>query len=102
MATLRTDDAMCPIPENMLARLYRCGPAEAVGLVRDLPDSRRAELAVFCYGRAHLRALAMELATTCDAQWLVRTAGNAGQALAVQCRQSKPSNARISLAGTRH
>jgi hypothetical protein len=94
----------CPVPAEVLAQLYRSDTTKAASLVEDLSETQRIELAMFCYSRVHLRRLAMSIATTCDATKLMRAAGNAGQALAVQCRETDHEirTARITLAGTRH
>ena len=100
---MQISEANCPIPVDMLGQLYRAEPVKALDIVEDLPESQRIELALFCYGRAHLRPLAMSIAGTCDATKLVRNAGNVGEALAIQCRQGGlVPRARISLGGTRH
>lgn len=93
----------CPVPADMLSRLYRAGP-DAADMVDGLPETQRIELAVFCYSRAHLRPVAMSIAARCDAGRLVHIAGNAGYALVAQCQHigGAAPKARISLAGTRH
>lgn len=102
MANLLMTEANCPVPADVLGQLYRADPRSAAGMVECLSERQRIELAVFCYGRVHLRPLAMSIAANCDATKLVRKAGDVGQALAIQCRQSAVPRARISLAGTRH
>ena len=103
MGTLHTIDAHCPVSTDALGQLYRADPVSAAEMVDGLPESRRVELALFCYSRAHLRPLAMSIAAKCDAARLVREAGTLGEVLATQCRQHVSTRqAKISLAGTRH
>jgi hypothetical protein len=44
-------------------------------------------LALFCYGRAHLRELGLAVAACCDQQSLVQVAGRLGHVLHAQSRQ---------------
>ena len=103
MATLHTTDAHCPVSADALGQLYRADPDRAAEMVNGLPEGRRVELALFCYGRAHLRLLAMSIAARCDTARLVREAGTLGEVLATQSRQQVfTGRPKISLAGTRH
>ena len=96
------NEVTCPVPADMLSQVYRAG-ADAADMVENLSETQRIELAVFCYSRAHLRAAAMSIAARCNADRLIRVAGNAGCALAAQCQQPEglAPTTRVSLAGTR-
>jgi hypothetical protein len=98
------NEANCPISTDVLAELYRSDAGMAANLVEALPETQRIELAMFCYSRAHLRPLAMSIATKCDTTKLMLVGGNAGYALALQCQHTEGTafKARISLGGTRH
>ena len=104
MGNLHQIDEHCPVPADVLGQLYRANEGSAADIVEGLSENQRIELVMFCYSRVHLRRLAMSIATTCDATKLMRAAGNAGQALAVQCRETdyEVRTARITLAGTWH
>lgn len=105
MASMQMSEPNCPVSPDVLGTLYRAGTSSASNVIEGWSEKQRIELALFCYGRAHLRDLAMSIAATCDPTRLARSgAGNVGQALAIQSRHrggSIPSG-RISLGGTRH
>jgi hypothetical protein len=106
-------DASCPVTLTFLGELYRADPAAVATMLTAFSEDHRARLAIFCYGRAHLRNLALKIAETCDAKRLGEIAGTLGQVLAAQCRAKvrgsfglDPSpwmraGAKISLGGTR-
>lgn len=48
----------------MLPRLCGVGVTDAIGIAAGLPERQRAHLAVFCYGRVHMRELAIAIAKT--------------------------------------
>lgn len=81
------DTSDCPVPDDMLGRLYRSPEHGVVQTVSTLPAVQRARLAVFCYGRAHLNELAMAIASTCDRETLVDIAHRVGEALYEQSRE---------------
>ncbi|ADZ71847.1 hypothetical protein SL003B_3425 [Polymorphum gilvum SL003B-26A1] len=66
----------------MLQALMRQNGAAA----RALPEDQRSRLAVFCYRKAHLRRLGLEIAATCSARALVEEAGHAGELIFRQSR----------------
>ncbi|MCZ7660199.1 MAG: hypothetical protein M5U07_21225 [Xanthobacteraceae bacterium] len=49
------NEAHCPVPNELIGRLYRAAAASVGDIVASLAPAQRAELALFCYGRAHLR-----------------------------------------------
>ena len=79
-----------------LARLYGAATQSISDIVGNLTASERAKLAVFCYGRAHLNAIGLAIAATCDLDHLVAAShsATAGQTLYTQSREAsveKPS-----------
>jgi hypothetical protein len=94
----------CPISDDLLGQVYRAGPLGLEGLVADLSSMQRAQLALFCYGRAHLRELGLAVAACCDQQSLSQVAGRLGQVLYAQSRQRREpvkftgGRAKVSLA----
>ena len=79
-----------------LARLYGAATQSISDIVENLSASERAKLAVFCYGRAHLNAIGLAIAATCDLDHLVAASNSAtaGQTLFTQSREmsvEKPS-----------
>ncbi len=79
-------EAICPVSLDVLGQLHRLDPAEALDGLRHLSDDQRARLALFCYGRAHFRDLALTIAASCDADRLGQLAGTMGTVLASQSR----------------
>ncbi|TNC14857.1 hypothetical protein FF100_04565 [Methylobacterium terricola] len=98
----------CPVSLDVLGTLYR-GDAEAVETVlADIPSRTRARLAAYLYGKSHLHALGLRVASACSETDLVRVAGTAGAVLFAQSRTAPrpaearhPGQRRISLAGSR-
>ena len=98
----------CPVPDEMLGRLYRANEARVADLVASLSPRQRANLATFCYRRGHLRELGLMIARTCELPALVDAAGTAGSVMYDQShqhafaatteRRPTPGRARITLA----
>jgi hypothetical protein len=101
-----TDDDGCPVPDELIGRLYRSSQHDINDIVSGLSTSRRGSLAAFCYGRAHLRDIGLAIAATCDLETLVVAGGRAGNFLFEQSRElpnadkarSGSKQARVSLA----
>jgi hypothetical protein len=72
-----------------LNRLYRAANKSIHEIVAHLSASERARLAVFCYGRAHLNAVGLAIAATCDPDHLVAASHSptAGRMLYMQSRE---------------
>jgi hypothetical protein len=83
-------DPNCPVPLEMLGRLYRASEAVVHAATAELSDRRRAELALFCYARNHLRELGLAIARTCDENTLALAGGRAGAVLFAQARTISP------------
>ena len=109
--TLGLTDEACPVSLDRLGALYRADD-EALGDMLDaIPESTRARLAAYLYGRSHTQALGLRTAATCSGAELRRVAGLLGNAIHEMSRQPyQPTSyedgwtmtkARISLAGLR-
>jgi hypothetical protein len=85
---LNSADDLCPIPESLFGQLYRSHPNGLPELVASIPARTRAMLALFCYRRAHLHALSLAIASTCDESDLIDAGGRPGAALFELSRQS--------------
>ncbi|MFZ5691607.1 MAG: hypothetical protein ACOY5F_10165 [Pseudomonadota bacterium] len=85
---LNSTDDLCPIPESLFGQLYRSHPNGLPELVATIPARTRALLALFCYRRAHLHALSLAIASTCEESDLIDAGGRAGAALYELSRQS--------------
>jgi hypothetical protein len=106
IAPIITDDDGCPVPDELIGRLYRSPQHGINELVAGLSTSHRGSLAAFCYGRAHLRDIGLAIAATCDLETLVVAGGRAGNFLFEQSRElpneekprSSSKQAKVSLA----
>jgi hypothetical protein len=80
-----------------LERLYGAAIQSVSGIVSNLSASERAKLAVFCYGRAHLNAIGLTIAATCDLDQLIAASSSAaaGQVLFTQSREIAPEKRSI-------
>jgi hypothetical protein len=67
LITVRDFEDGCPVPVEMLGRLYRADAETVPSLVAGIPQRTRARLAVFLYGRMHTRELGVRVAATCEA-----------------------------------
>jgi hypothetical protein len=74
-------DDGCPVAEEMIGKLYASDKHGIDNIVSGLSPAKRGLLAMFCYGRAHLRDVGLAIAATCDFESLVDAGGRAGQFL---------------------
>ena len=73
--------------DEVIGRLHECPTRSIDGLVSNLPEDHRGNLAVFCYSRAHLHEVALAIAATCNLDALVHAGGKPGNFLFEQSRQ---------------
>jgi len=78
---MNSDGDGCPVAEELIGRLYASDKHGIDQILSGLSQSQRGSLALFCYGRAHLREVGLAVAATCDFESLVIPGGRAGQAL---------------------
>jgi hypothetical protein len=98
------------IPEELVGRLYHASENAVLDLISRFTPTERANLAVYCYRKAHLYRIGLAIAATCDREILVQALGtNLGETLcaqsrdrALQLRESTPNAFRpkITLAKT--
>ena len=86
--------------DEVVGRLYGSPTRGIDGLVSDLPEDERGNLAVFCYSRAHLHEVALAIAATCNLDALVQAGGKPGNFLFEQSRQ-RPKAAQSDLGSRR-
>jgi hypothetical protein len=91
-----TADELCPVPDQLLAEIYRASPHGLNELVATVEPDVRALLALYCYRRAHLETISLAIAATCEEDDLTALGGNAGAALFARSREAAPL--RLSLA----
>lgn len=105
-------DRESPVSLDVLGELYRADPETLAERLRALSDEQRARLALYCYGKAHMRDMALTVAATCDPAKLEEVAGPLGRVIAAQSTGKRRSfgqepaatgkpKAKISLAGGR-
>ena len=76
------------VPEALVGRLYRLGESAVLDLLAGLSPTERANLAMFCYRKAHLHRTGLAIAATCDRDTLIQAWGTAlGQAIFAQSRE---------------
>lgn len=104
-------DAVCPVSLDALGALYKADPYDLPELIADVSIEIRPRLALYCYGKAHLRSLAVAVAAECQEGELAAVGGIVGEALASQAkngqkragsspkREASAPKLRISLAG---
>ncbi len=77
-----------PVPADFAERLYRAGEGRARELVAGFSAAQRANLALYCYQKAHLHRIGLAIASTCERSTLELTWGRAlGNALYEQSRE---------------
>ena len=91
-----------PSLETVMGRLLRGGEVEIPTIVEALSERQRAELALFCYSRAHLHQIGVAIAATCDLSALIQAAPStaAGHGIFEQSR-NQLKRATPVLAGSR-
>ena len=77
----------CPVGDEMLGQMYRANPNGLSLLVANVSPDARAMLALFCYRRSHLHALALAIATSCTERELVHFGGRVGSTLYALSRE---------------
>jgi hypothetical protein len=78
---MNIDGDGCPVAEELIGKLYASDKHGIDQILSGLSQSQRGLLAMFCYGRAHLREVGLAIAATCDFESLVVAGGRAGQVL---------------------
>ena len=97
-ATRQLDDDTF-VPEELIGRLHRATEATLLDLMDRFTSQERANLAMFCYRKAHLRRIGLAIAATCDMPSLVAQWGTVlGQAIFAQSRDGglDPDPVRVS------
>ncbi|MDP4002283.1 hypothetical protein [Methylobacterium sp. NEAU K] len=81
--SLSVDDPAldCPVPPETVSRLIKADAEDASFILDGIPESTRARLAVWLYGRSHTHEIGVRVAATCEGVTLRRAAGNVGNAL---------------------
>jgi hypothetical protein len=83
------ENDFCPVREELLGDLYRASPAALPHLVESIAPNVRAMLALFCYRRNHLHALALSIAASCNERDLIDLGGRVGSTLYALAKETK-------------
>jgi hypothetical protein len=75
------ENDFCPVRDELLGEMYRASAKGLPVLVESVSSDVRAMLALFCYRRSHLHALALAIAASCSERDLIELGGRVGSTL---------------------
>jgi len=81
------DNDFCPVRDELLGEMYRANENGLPHLVGSISSDVRAMLALFCYRRSHLHALALSIAASCSERELIQLGGRVGSTLYAMSRE---------------
>jgi hypothetical protein len=87
------ENDFCPVREDLLGEMYRASEHGLPQLVESVASDVRAMLALFCYRRSHLHALALTIAASCNERELIQLGGRVGSTLYALSREAPASRA---------
>ncbi len=87
------ENDFCPVREELLGEMYRASENGLPQLVESVSSEVRAMLALFCYRRSHLHALALSIAASCSERELIHLGGRVGSTLYTLSRQAPATRA---------
>ena len=90
------ENDFCPVRDELLGELYRASEHGLPQLVESVSPEVRAMLALFCYRRSHLHALAMAIAGSCSERDLIKLGGRVGSTLYALSREPAARVASVS------
>ena len=85
------ENDFCPVRDELLGEMYRANESGLPRLVETVSPDDRAMLALFCYRRSHLHALALSIAASCTERELVNFGGRVGSTLYALSREAPAS-----------
>ena len=95
------ENDFCPVRDELLGEMYRSNENGLPWLVESVSSEVRAMLALFCYRRSHLHALALSIATSCSERELIQFGGRVGSTLYALSREPSARSAPSSSYGSR-
>jgi hypothetical protein len=95
------ENDFCPVRDELLGEMYRANANGLTKLVESISPEVRAMLALFCYRRSHLHALALSVAASCSERELTQLGGRVGSTLYALSRESAARSAPSSSYGHR-
>ena len=81
------ENDFCPVRDELLGEMYRASEHGLPKLVESVSSEVRAMLALFCYRRSHLYALALSIAASCNERDLIQLGGRVGSTLYALSRE---------------
>jgi hypothetical protein len=82
------ENDFCPVRDELLGEMYRANENGLSHLVESVSSDVRAMLALFCYRRSHLHALALSIAGSCSERELIHFGGRVGSTLYALSREA--------------
>ena len=77
--------------DDFVGWLYRADENSVLEVMSQLSPQERANVAVFCYQKAHLHHIGLAIAATCDPGALIQALGTVrGRILFAQSREGRP------------
>jgi hypothetical protein len=95
------ENDFCPVQEDLLGAMYRANENGLPQLVASVSSDVRAMLALFCYRRSHLHALAVSIAGSCSERELIQLGGRVGSTLYALSQETTTSRPTVSAYGNR-
>lgn len=95
------ENDFCPVRDELLGEMYRANAHGLPLLVDSVSSDVRAMLALFCYRRSHLHALAVAIAASCTERELIQFGGRVGSTLYALSREPSARSAPSSSYGSR-
>src|SRR5215212_10299603 len=95
------ENDFCPVRDELLGEMYRANGSGLARLVESVSSDVRAMLALFCYRRSHLHALALSIAASCSERDLIQLGGRVGSTVYALSREPVARAAPSSSYGNR-
>jgi hypothetical protein len=95
------ENDFCPVRDDLLGAMYRANEHGLPQLIASIAPDVRAMLALFCYHRSHLHALALVIGSSCTERDLIQLGGRVGSTLFALSREARQPHAAPALHGQR-
>lgn len=92
-----TADPECPVPLELLGRVYRADEYDLPYILEEIPALDRAKLAAYLYGKSHMHQLGLRVARHCERDDLIQAVGEIGAVIHGQAHL-KPSSPTVEAA----
>ena len=95
------ENDFCPVKDDLLGAMYRANKHGLPQLIASIAPDVRAMLALYCYRRSHLHALALSVASNCTERDLIQLGGRVGSTLFALSREVRQTHAAPASYGQR-